>query len=229
MDQVDLRFGFEQLAGEVRDAAAASRAVIHFAGIFLRVIDQLGDARDRQGRMHGENFRHAHHQRDERRVLLHVVRQLGERERRNRERRAAVEAERVAVGRRLQRAVDAEHAADAADVLDDHRLAELLAQPVRQPAPENIRRAAGREGHDHLHRLGRISLRPREHRHEQQQPEQSHRFSVLVTAYRHATVDHDLRAGDEPRLIGRQKQHRVRRVAAVAGKAQWNALHPAFQ
>ena len=42
--EIDLRLGLEQLAREVRDAAAAGRAEVHLAGILLRILDQLGDA-----------------------------------------------------------------------------------------------------------------------------------------------------------------------------------------
>ena len=153
MHEIDLRLRLEQLSGEVRDAAAARRAEIHFAGVLLRVVDELGDTRYRERGMHGEHFRHAHNQRDERRVLLHVVRQLGEGVGRDGQRRAAVEAERVAVRRRFQRALDAENATDAADVLDDYGLAELAAQAVREAAAEDVRRPAGREGNDHPDRF----------------------------------------------------------------------------
>ena len=50
-------------------------------------------------------------------------------------RRAAAEQERVAVGRRLGDTIGAGHAARAADVLDDHLLAELFGQPCAMIRP----------------------------------------------------------------------------------------------
>ena len=76
---------------------------------------------------------------------------------------------RVAVGRGLGRAVDAEHAADAGDVLDDHRLAELGRHALRERAAEDVGRAAGGEADDQLHRLVGIGLRAGEQRNQQQQ------------------------------------------------------------
>src|SRR3954464_683139 len=51
----------------------------------------------------------------------------------------------------------------------------------------------------------------------------------LVTTYRHAAVDDDLRARNETRLVRRQKQHRIGGVAPVAGESQGDALHAAFE
>ena len=82
--------------------------------------------------MHRQHLGHPHDQRDERDVLLDVVGQPRQRERRDDKRRGAVEDERVAVGRRLHAALDTEHAAHARDVLDDHRLSELAAHALRQ-------------------------------------------------------------------------------------------------
>ena len=160
VDQVDLRLGLEQLAGEVGDAAAARGAEIHLAGVCLRVGDELGQRVRRQRRVHGEHLGHAHHERDEREVLLHVVRDLGERIGRDHERRGAVDAQRVAVGRGFCRAVDAEHAADAGDVLHHHRLAQLARHALRERAAEDVRRAAGGEADDKPHRLAGVGLRP---------------------------------------------------------------------
>jgi len=69
------------------------------------------------------------------------------------------------VGSGFQRAVDAQHAADAADVLDDHRLAERRVHALREAAGEDVGRPSWREGHDHAHRLGGIRLGRRHARH----------------------------------------------------------------
>src|SRR4029077_11757701 len=47
---------------------------------------------------------------------------------------------------------------------------------------------------------------------------------LLIAAHGHPPIDHQLGTGDEARLVRCQEEHRVRRVAPVAGKAQRNAL-----
>ncbi len=68
---------------------------------------------------------------------------------------------RVAVGLGLGDGADPDRAARARPVLDDERLAELLRQALRHRARHDVRGAAGREGHDDLHPLGRPRLRLR--------------------------------------------------------------------
>ena len=68
-------------------------------------------------------------------------------------------AQRIAVGRRLHRALDAGHARLAGDVLDHHRLAERLAHALGERAREAVRRTAGEIRHDHRDRARRIGLR----------------------------------------------------------------------
>jgi hypothetical protein len=122
--------------------------------------------------VHRQHFRHAHHQRDESEILLYVVRDLAERVGRDHQRRGTVDHHGVAVGRRLGRAIDAEHAADAGNVLDDHRLAELARHALRQRAAEDVGRTAGREADDQLDGLVRIRLRQRQRRDQQQKKNQ---------------------------------------------------------
>src|SRR5438045_4071751 len=106
MDHVELRLVLEELDSKVGDAAASGGTEVHFPGVCFYKSNQLGKVAHRQRWMHCKHLRHAYHERDERDVLLRIVWDPGERIRRDRERRAAVEAERIAVGRRLQRAID---------------------------------------------------------------------------------------------------------------------------
>jgi len=59
----------------------------------------------------------------------------------------------VTVGRRLCDAVGADDARRGADVLDDHLLAQALAELRREDSRDHIKRAAGGERHDHGHGL----------------------------------------------------------------------------
>src|SRR5215831_20816512 len=57
------------------------------------------------------------------------------------------------------------------------------------------------------------------------------RFVVLpsVAAHRHATVHHDFGAGDEAGIVGCEKEHCGRGVAAIAHEAQRDACEPLLQ
>ena len=57
------------------------------------------------------------------------------------------DAHRVAVGRCMRDAADADTAAGAADILDDDRLAERHLHLLRQDAGDGVGRSAGRIGH----------------------------------------------------------------------------------
>ena len=65
---LDARLDLQQLARKVRDAAGAGRAVVDLAGIRFRMRDQLGQRVHGQRRIDHDDFRHAHHGRDQREV-----------------------------------------------------------------------------------------------------------------------------------------------------------------
>jgi hypothetical protein len=71
----------------------------------------------------------------------------------------AAEHELVAVGRRLHYASRAHHSTGAADVLDDHLLAQDLGQAAADDASEHIGSAAGSERNHHGQRPVRPDLR----------------------------------------------------------------------
>ena len=58
----------------------------------------------------------------------------------------------IAVGIGQCEALGAVHAAGAADILDDHLLAENIAQPIRQNSTHDVGWAAGGERHHHGNR-----------------------------------------------------------------------------
>ncbi len=68
---------------------------------------------------------------------------------------------RVAVGRRLQDHLLADHAAGTGPVVDQYRLAELARDAIACQPRRHVGIAAGREGHDEADGLGREGLRPR--------------------------------------------------------------------
>jgi hypothetical protein len=57
-------------------------------------------------------------------------------------------------------AAGADHARDAAAIVDDHLPPKRRGEPFRHDAPHGIDTAAGRERHDQGNRAGRIGLRP---------------------------------------------------------------------
>src|SRR5262245_40540433 len=74
------------------------------------------------------------------------------------------ENELVAVGRRLRHTIDAGHAAGAANVFHDDRLAKLAAQSLGKNASNRIGRSASGERYHHSYRPQRIVLRLRRDR-----------------------------------------------------------------
>ncbi len=81
------------------------------------------------------------------------------------------DAQRVAVGRGVRHAADADGAAGAADILDDDGLAEGCLHPLGQEARDGVGRAAGRVGHDDGDDVRRIALRLRVERARREQGE----------------------------------------------------------
>ena len=86
---------------------------------------------------------------------MRVVRQLRVQARVDGERTAIGQQDRVAVGRGLRDRIDAHDAVRARLVLDDDRLAHLLAHLLRERARGEVGRAAGKR-HDELDRAVRV-------------------------------------------------------------------------
>ncbi len=75
--------------------------------------------------------------------------------------RPVADAERIAVGRGLRGAADADAGAGTGDILDHHRLPEGCPHALGQDARQRVVGAARRERHDHGDGVRRISLAPR--------------------------------------------------------------------
>ena len=73
MDHVDARLRLEQLGAQMRQAAAAGRAVRQLARIGLGVLHQLGDGFDRQTGMDHQHIVDIDRAHDGREVLARVV------------------------------------------------------------------------------------------------------------------------------------------------------------
>ena len=104
-------------------------------------------------------------------VLLPVVRHLGDHEGNGGDRGRAVEAQRIAVGRALGGEVDPGHAAGAGMDLDEDLLAEVGTHIVGKHPGEQVGGATGGESHDQLHRPGRKCLRAGYRRPQQRETE----------------------------------------------------------
>src|SRR5262245_36390325 len=116
-------------------------------------------------------------------LLMIVLEVVGERfvERRRRRMRGRRHEQRVAVGRRLRRLARAEYAAGAADILDDHRLTEPLAQWLRDQPRNDVGRAAGHERNDQRDRTRRPTLSGGGARQEQGGETEDNRQGVRAT------------------------------------------------
>ena len=154
--EVDLGGVLQHLHRQVRRGAVAGRGVVQLAGLALRERDELGQVARLHLRIDDQQVRRDRHQRDRREIRDRVVRKLRIRAGRDRVGAGRAERQRVAVGRRLGRGVGADRAAGARPVLDDHGLAEPLAQPLRHDAGDDVGRAARREADDELDGLVRI-------------------------------------------------------------------------
>ena len=148
--------------------AHAGRAVLHALLVRLRVGDELGERVGGEILARDQDARGIRHQADEREVGCRVVERIFVEDLVLREVGEAAEQERIAVGRGLHHAVRAGHAAGAADVLDDHLLAEHAAQAGGEDAPDRVDRAARRIGHHHGDRTRRPLLRRRRSRQREQ-------------------------------------------------------------
>ena len=66
MHEFELGLGLEQLARQMRDRAGPRRAEIDLAGMGARVGDEVREGVDPERRVHGQDFRNAHDEREER-------------------------------------------------------------------------------------------------------------------------------------------------------------------
>ena len=159
MGDVGAHRGVEHHAAEMRGGARAGRAELHLGLVGLGVGDEFLEVLDRQVLAHQERDRNLGDQRHRREVGHRVVERLLVERLALRLGADGAEQHGVAVGPGVGHAPAAGLAAGAADVLDDHVLAEHFAHARRHDAAEHVGRAAGGEGDDHGQRMGRIVLR----------------------------------------------------------------------
>ncbi len=150
MIELDVRRLLEEQRGEVGAGAHARRAVAELAGIGLRVRDEVRHGVERHLGADRHRERHEQHARDEREVARHLVRNGLLERRQHRDAVRVGHEERVAVGRRLRRELDAHGRRGPGLVLDHDRLAELGAQEIRHDAPRLVHAARGGVGHDQV-------------------------------------------------------------------------------
>ena len=125
---------------------------------------------------------------------------------------------------------------------------EVFAETLGQDARHEINRASRRKRNDDLDRSAALSeCSARQYRqpgHEDHRKFSQHVCSFVkatagpqaetrvyadaasIAANRHAAVDHQLGAGDEPRFVGGQEKRRVGRIHAVPHEAQRDSCLP---
>jgi hypothetical protein len=142
----------------MRGRADAGHAVLHLLLIGLHVGLELLEGLGRQVLLGDQHHRVGAAEANRLEILLAVVGQrLVERDV-DRERAHMGEAQRVSIGSGARDLGDADRAAGAADILNDHLLAQRLAHALAEDARQGVGGAAGRERHDHGDRLVRIGL-----------------------------------------------------------------------
>ena len=144
---------------KMRRGSVAGRAVVHLAVACLEMADQLGNGLCRKLRIHDQQVRQVHKQRDGLEIPLNVVWQLGIEEPVDDVAAQGPQQQRVAVGRRLRHHAGADAAAGTRPVLDHERNAELHLHVLLQYARKQVRRAPCGERHHDRHRPLRPVLR----------------------------------------------------------------------
>ncbi len=149
----------EQLDGELVAGADPGRREVDLARIGLGVGDELRHRLHRHRRIDHDDLRLVHHAGDRGDVADEVEAELRIERRVDRRRRPDRE-QRVAVRRRAHDRLGGDVRPRPDPVVDDERLPELLRQPLRDHARQDVLHAAG-GGADHQpHRPCRIGLRP---------------------------------------------------------------------
>ena len=167
----------------MRHAAVAGGGEGELSRLRLEIGDQLLERRRRQRRMHHDDMRHGGGEADRREVVRRVIRQVGEKTRRDRVDRNVAHHDGVAIRRRLRHMARGDGAGRAGPVVDHDRLAEQLGEPGLQDARHYIGAAARRKAHHHAHGLRRIVLRARRGGREHEQcADQLHRGSFTKLA-----------------------------------------------
>jgi len=139
---------------------------------------------------------------------------------------AAAENELVAVRRRLRHARGADHSSGAADVLDDHLLAQNLGEASAEDASEHIGAPAGREWDHHGERPHRPILRGGRVIAGNDAAEQQHRISRT-----HGSAPFDRRGNSAlalSRWHSRNRRNQPHR-APVRAAMRWQNLHAASE
>ena len=134
----------QQLAGEMMRRADAGRAVAELAGILLRVGDHVRDRVDRELRVHRKADDVRARIGDRREVLHGIEADVPVEMHVARHRCVGADHQRVAIGGSARNERRADIAARAGPVVDDHRLAPGLMQPVRDGARRQVRHRARR-------------------------------------------------------------------------------------
>ena len=148
----------EQFCCHVRRTATAVGCVVERTRTRPRERDQLLHRPHRQRRMHRQQQRCGREQAHRREVAHRVVGQPAAERGVDPVRRDTGEEQRVAVGWRACGEVGADRAARARPVVDHHRLADRLGQPLADRARDRVVAAAWRKGDDPADRLRRPGL-----------------------------------------------------------------------
>ena len=157
----ELEFGVGLLAeietADMRAGAGADARRRRLIGIGFQPGDQLLGVLRRQ-RFLADDHQRRHRQPRDRLQIVHDVPRHRIERRRADVARPVADAERVAVGRRIHHAADADGGAGAGHGLDQNRLAERVFHMVADDPRDRVGRPARRERHDEVDRLRRIGL-----------------------------------------------------------------------
>ena len=153
---LELRREAEALAVEMGGVAGTGGGVVDRAGIFARVVHEIGERLVALLRIDRHHHRHVAERDHAGEIGEHVERQLRARRRRDGVGRG-IGQDGVAVGLGLRHRRHADGVAGARAVLDDERLAELRRHLLEHRARHDVGRGAGGERDDHADRRASAS------------------------------------------------------------------------
>ena len=156
MNHLDARHVQKLRVGQMHNRALPTGTVNQLIRPRLGQRDQFAQVFCGHRRMHHGDQRAARHQYHRREVIERIELQVVETRIDRVARRHQIEG--VAIGRRLDAGLDAQRAARARAILDDHLLTQYLGEFLRQQARDKIGAAARRCRDDNAHGFGGVRL-----------------------------------------------------------------------
>ncbi len=157
-DEINTGLRFEQLRGEMRQAARASMCIIELAPVGLGVSEKLRERLRRERRQRHQDLKALRNLGDRREVVDGMVACVGRHRRKDGEYAGIAGEQHITVSRSAGDCLGADCSASARPILDNDRLPEPRRQDQRGESRRHVGWAARRCRHDDFDRFVRIVL-----------------------------------------------------------------------